>query len=205
MAQGGAGLQPIPGSAQDPKTQGSPAQIAALRADTDAKTEARQVAKATEFKNERAVKFIKAAESRKTELQNTLKLIDEAAALSRGGAGGALDKYTKSFGTKTTTLQNKIGAIRSNLALGKMAELKSLSPTGSTGFANQSDKEGSLMQDYLGVLDVGTNEKETQATLADMKAHVERQLAGYNPKAALEVSSDDDALLTEFGIVQKRR
>ena len=205
MAQGGAGLQPIPGSAQDPKTQGSPAQIAAQRADTDAKTENRQVVKATEIKQERAAKFIKAAESRKAELEFTLTLIDKAAGLSRGGAGGAFDKFTTFTGGATDVLQDTIEAIQANTALDKMAELKSLSPTGGTGFGNQSDKEGGLMRDYRGKLKVGANEKQTQTILANMRDHIEKQLAGYNPKSALDFSATDQALLDENGIVFKNR
>ena len=205
MVQGGPGLQPIAGSAQDPNTQGSPAQIAALRADTDAKTEARQVAKATEIKQERAAKFIKAAESRKAELEFTLDLIDKAAGLSRGGAGGAFDKFTTFTGGATDVLQDTIEAIQANTALDKMAELKSLSPTGGTGFGNQSDKEGALMRDYRGKLKVGANEKQTQTILANMRDHIEKQLAGYNPKSALDFSATDQALLDENGIVLKNR
>ena len=205
VAQGGARLQPIPGSSRDPQTQGSPAQIAAQRAATDALTENRQFVKATEIKQERAAKFIKAAESRKAELEFTLGLIDKAAGLSLGGAGGAFDKFTTFTGGATDVLQDTIEAIQANTALDKMAELKSLSPTGATGFGNQSDKEGGLMRDYRGKLKVGANEKQTQSVLKDMKAHIQRQLAGYNPKSALDFSATDQALLDENGIVFKNR
>jgi len=138
-------------------------------------------------------------------LEFTLKLIEKADALSRDGAGGAFDKFTTFTGGATDVLQDTIEAIQANTAIDKMAELKSLSPTGSTGFGNQSDKEGALMRDYRGKLKVGANEKQTRAVLGDMRTHIQKQLDGYNPKVALEASSDDDAILNEYQIVLKKR
>jgi hypothetical protein len=176
------GVTPIPGSPVDPNTAGTPASIAAGKA-------AREVSKEAQAQT----KFLAAAESSRSELESTRALVKRARKLSQAGTGGQIEGYLLYKGSRNEQLRSDLDAIKSNLALGKMAELKSLSPTGSTGFGQQSDKELSVMQERFGRLSSTTDEKVVQNTLDDIDVMIERRLNSFNPGAAFGGASQPKA------------
>jgi len=193
--RGGPGgtLAPIAGSPQDPNTKGTPANIAVSAAALAARKEDREVKQEDLVKK----KFFAAAETAKSELEATLATVEKAQALSKSGIGGQIGGRIGYFGDKNEQLQSYLDSIKSNLALTKMAELKSLSPTGSTGFGNQSDKELAILQERFGTLKSTKNEKVTQETLEEIKRVINNRLTSFNPSSVFE---NNDALLKEFGL-----
>lgn len=189
----GGALAPQPGSPQDPNTKGTPANIAVATAALAQKKDLREVKQEDLVKK----KFLAAAETAKSELQATLAIVKKARALSKSGTGGQIGGRVGYFSDKNEQLQSYLESIKSNLALTKMAELKSLSPTGSTGFGNQSDKELAILQERFGTLKSTKGEEVTQETLDEIERVINNRLTSFNPSSVFE---NDDALLKEFGL-----
>ena len=189
----GGALAPQPGSPQDPNTKGTPANIAVATAALAEKKDLREVKQEALVKK----KFLAAAETAKSELQATLAIVKKARGLSKSGTGGQIGGRVGYFSDKNEQLQSYLESIKSNLALTKMAELKSLSPTGSTGFGNQSDKELAILQERFGTLKSTKSEEVTQETLDEIERVIDNRLASFNPSSVFE---NDDAILKEFGL-----
>ena len=81
-----------------------------------------------------------------------------------------------------------------------MSELKALSPSGSTGFGQQSDREGAVMEQYLGTLSQYQPEELTRENLDVIETYINKQLRSYNPKEALIAPVSDEAIFQEFGL-----
>jgi hypothetical protein len=193
-------LRPIPKGPADITTEGTPAQINAAAAARDAVTQDLLIAKqeaATRLQNK---KFLGAAEARKTELETTLDFVNKARALSRKNVGGPIGGRIGMFGEENQKLAGYLDTIKSNLRLNKMAELKALSPSGSTGFGSQTEKEGAIMESYLGTLSQYQPETLTQENLDVIQTYIQKQLDSYDPKAALIAPVSDEAIFQEFGL-----
>jgi hypothetical protein len=104
------------------------------------------------------------------------------------------------FGEENQKLAGYLDTIKSNLRLNKMAELKALSPSGSTGFGSQTEKEGAIMESYLGTLSQYQPETLTQENLDVIQTYIQKQLDSYDPKAALIAPVSDEAIFQEFGL-----
>jgi hypothetical protein len=194
------GLEPIKGGPADITTEGTPAQINAAAAARDAVTQDLLIAKqeaATRLQNK---KFLGAAEARKTELETTLDFVNKARALSRKNVGGPIGGRIGMLGKENQKLAGYLDTIKSNLRLNKMSELKALSPSGSTGFGQQSDREGAVMEQYLGTLSQYQPEELTQENLDVIETYINKQLRSYNPKEALIAPVSDEAIFQEFGL-----
>jgi hypothetical protein len=179
-------VAPIPGGQQDPTTLGTQANVSVEKARAEATKE--KLAQS---------KFLAAAESAKNDLLTAKEFVKKARTLSRAGTGGPIGGTLGWFGQDNEQLQSSLSAIKNILALDKMAELKSLSPSGATGFGQQSDKELGVMQERLGKLSSLSNEKVTQETLDQIDAMLDRRLKSFNPQAAF---TSDDELLKQYGL-----
>jgi len=131
-------------------------------------------------------KFLQAAESRKNDLLRTLAFVRKAKGMASGGAGGRLEgsAFGQFVSEQSQDFASTIDSINSNLRLGKMADLKSLSTTGATGFGQQSDKEGEVMESYLGKLSAKQPEKTNIAHLNVIENSINQLLSSYDPEAA---------------------
>lgn len=86
-------------------------------------------------------------------LRETKALISEAgnnAGITNTGWMSYLDQIPA---TDARTMTNLVETIQSRVAMDQMMNLKAASPTGSTGFGALSQKELSVLQDYLGKID----------------------------------------------------
>jgi hypothetical protein len=194
------GLQPTAGGPADVTTAGTPAQIAAAGAARAAVTQDLLINKQAEATRLQTKKFLGAAEARKTELETTLDFVKKARALSRKNVGGPIGGYIGMFGKENQKLAGYLDTIKSNLRLNKMAELKALSPSGATGFGSQTEKEGAVMESYLGTLSQYQPEELTQENLDVIETYINKQLRSYNPKEALIAPVSDEAIFQEFGL-----
>jgi len=194
------GLQPTAGGPADAKTAGTPAQIAAAGAARADVNQDLLIQRQDDARRLQAKKFLGAAEARKTELETTLDFVKKARALSRKNVGGPIGGYIGMFGEENQKLAGYLDTIKSNLRLNKMAELKALSPSGATGFGSQTEKEGAVMESYLGTLSPYQSEKLTQENLDVIETYINKQLRSYNPKEALIAPVSDEAIFQEFGL-----
>ena len=131
-------------------------------------------------------KFFQAAESRKNDLLRTLSFVQKAKGMASGGAGGRWEGsgFGQLVSEQSQDFASTIDSINANLRLGKMADLKSLSSTGATGFGQQSDKEGEVMESYLGKIKANQPEKTNIAHLNVIENSINQLLSSYDPEAA---------------------
>ena len=193
-------LKPIAGGPADATAAGTPAQIAAVGAERAAVTQDMLIQKQNDATKLQNKKFIAAAEARKTELETTLDFVNKARALSKKNIGGPIGARIGILGKDNQKLAGYLDTIKSNLRLNKMAELKALSPSGSTGFGSQTEKEGAIMESYLGTLSQYQPEELTQENLDVIETYINKQLRSYNPKEALVAPVSDEAIFQEFGL-----
>ena len=194
------GLEPIEGGPADVTAAGTPAQIASAAAARDAVTQDLLIKKQEEATRLQNKKFLGAAEARKTELETTLDFVKKARALSAKNVGGPIGGRIGILGKENQKLAGYLDTIKSNLRLNKMSELKALSPSGSTGFGQQSDREGAVMEQYLGTLSQYQPEELTRENLDVIETYINKQLRSYNPKEALIAPVSDEAIFQEFGL-----
>jgi hypothetical protein len=213
-------LEPIPGGPRDVKAVGSDAwntvtqRESAAAKDTEASLE--NVAK----KEEQAQKYLKRAESTRRDLLNTRKTLDEAIDLVSRGAGGqvaglapvrnttaALGGIAEALGVPgakdasgAKTLNSKYNSLRASFKLDKMAELKELSPTGATGFGNQSDAEGRSLESSFVELDASLPENVQLQNLIRSKQRIDSLLGGLD--SDLQLVSPQSKSVGRFKIIK---
>jgi hypothetical protein len=83
-------------------------------------------------------------------------------------AGWMGDKLKDFAGTDAYKLDKQLDQVRGGVALGKMAELKSTSPTGSTGFGALAVPELNLLMSGKGSLETGQGEDILSQRLANI-------------------------------------
>ena len=193
-------LEPIKGGPADVTATGTPAQIASAAAERAAVTQDLLIKKQEDATRLQNKKFLGAAEARKTELETTLDFVKKARALSAKNVGGPIGGRIGILGKENQKLAGYLDTIKSNLRLNKMSELKALSPSGSTGFGQQSDREGAVMEQYLGTLSQYQPEELTRENLDVIETYINKQLRSYNPKEALIAPVSDEAIFQEFGL-----
>ena len=193
-------LEPIKGGPADVTAAGTPAQIKSAAAARDAVTQDLLIKKQEDATRLQNKKFLGAAEARKTELETTLDFVKKARALSAKNVGGPIGGRIGILGKENQKLAGYLDTIKSNLRLNKMSELKALSPSGSTGFGQQSDREGAVMEQYLGTLSQYQPEELTRENLDVIETYINKQLRSYNPKEALIAPVSDEAIFQEFGL-----
>ena len=193
-------LEPIKGGPADVTAAGTPAQITSAAAERAAVAQDLLIKKQEDATRLQNKKFLSAAEARKTELETTLDFVKKARALSAKNVGGPIGGRIGILGKENQKLAGYLDTIKSNLRLNKMSELKALSPSGSTGFGQQSDAEGAVMEQYLGTLSQYQPEELTRENLDVIETYINKQLRSYNPKEALIPPVSDEAIFQEFGL-----
>jgi len=86
-------------------------------------------------------------------LRSTKALISEAGAKAGYKNTGWMSYLDQIPATDARSMTNLVETIQSRIAMDQMMNLKASSPTGSTGFGALSQKELSVLQDYLGKID----------------------------------------------------
>lgn len=99
-------------------------------------------------------------------LTNSLDELANSATGWSTGMGAVLKDLPTSDANAWQTM--KVGVL-SGLGLDKMAELKSLSPTGSTGFGALNEKELELLVSYRGKLEQTNNPKQIKRIIGNMQ------------------------------------
>lgn len=97
--------------------------------------------------------------------------VDEALAQT-GLFSAGLASLTKWIpGTPAKDLDEKVSSIKATLGIDQMQQLKAMSPTGSSGFGNQSDKELAALQSAVSSLDTGQSPEQTREGLMKVAKH----------------------------------
>lgn len=136
--------------------------------------------KAKEFQEMITNDMAQVEATRKEELQKSATIsdvdriigtVDEALAQT-GLFSAGLASLTKWIpGTPAKDLDEKVSSIKAALGINQMQALKAMSPTGSTGFGNQSDKELKALQSAISSLDIEQSPKQTRESLMKVAKH----------------------------------
>lgn len=118
------------------------------------------------------------ASSGKEDVAASLYNVNKALNLVAQGAGGSMDSLVasipgvKGLAPKTTELKSLYNSIQSALKLEKLAQLKSLSATGSSGLGQLSDAEGRSLATAIAELDPSLPENVQKERLATIRSHL---------------------------------
>ena len=94
-----------------------------------------------------------AAESYVQDIDDTVSMLSDLKDRTSGATTGFGAWLQNMPATEAKRWRELAGTVQARLAMDKMSELKSLSPTGSTGFGALNEKELKLMTSYLGSLE----------------------------------------------------
>lgn len=100
--------------------------------------------------------------------------IDKAMGETGAFSSGVAARTSFIGGTPAANLKARLTTIASNNVLGVITQLKELSKTGSTGFGQLSDREGTLIQSKLAAVDQSTSPSFLKQALSDLKTQIQR-------------------------------
>lgn len=129
-------------------------------------------------------KFLSRADSMMADLNRQMQLLSQAETLSMRGAGGPvagrafirdINAMQPIPGSGDAMVLNSIyNSLRSGERIRKMQELKEFSPTGATGFGNQSDKEGAALEQTYTEFDTSLPEAEQLSRIRNAKGRINK-------------------------------
>lgn len=138
-----------------------------------------------------------------SDFQRQRQLLDQAEILIKGrGAGGTIeglpfvrDVLAAGGADATQILDSIYNSLRSQERIGNMRQLKRLSPSGNTGFGNQSDKEGASLEQNYTEFRASLSEEEQLRRIKEARDRVDRlkfALIGDIEKAGGAASNQND-------------
>ena len=162
-------MEPIPGSAEEASLKKTKMDIAAS---------ARAEEKEKILYEDRRKAFETDIEESRRNIQKAKKLIVEK------GAGGKFENLAAKFGAAPSTdaLQSLYTSIRGAQLVNKMSELKSFSPTGSTGAGQLNELEGRAFASTVSELDASQKEDFQLERLQNLDRYLEKMLTGKEPE-----------------------